>query len=322
MDISIVSVAMNRIDHLLQTTRAITKLSLHSEHIIIDFNSLVPITRKDLPDDDRIKLYRVESPDGKWWLTQAFNVGFSLAKSEYILKLDADLVLTSEFEVALLSQLRSSNAHLLCNRLTNQDWSLPGNLFTTNGLFLCKRSSLEVLHGFNPYIRGWGWDEIDLYSRFFLAGFPIARLPCNGLKHIDHGDDQREATIGLSASRKGVFWLGAKAAEPRNRMKAQNEKNRQVAIASIVKDISWPTLEDYREAYLSTGSLPILPKVNLFEKNEYEQLLYAVTRQLLNPSHPMEAIYRALRKLGLGPYTPSNARQLLDACVVDLSLVT
>ena len=324
-ELSIVSVSMNRTEHLVCTAAAVARLPAHSEHIIVDFGSSTPITRADLPNDDRIKLHRVEGPDegpdDKWWLTQAFNLGFSLAQSEYILKLDADVLLTPEFADALLSQLNDSNAHLLCNRLTNQDWGLPDRLFTTNGLFLCKRSSLEAIHGFNPYIRGWGWDEIDLYSRFFLAGFPIARLPHNGLELIEHGDDQREAPIRTNPWRIQAPWITKKAAEPRNRMRAHNEKNRQIATASIVKGLSWPSLADYREAYLNTGSLPTLPKVNLFDQNEYEQLLSVVARRLLNPSHPTEAVYRVLRKLGLGPYAPTTARQLLDACGVDLSLV-
>lgn len=321
MKISLVSCAMNRSDHLLQSLRASAKLSFHSEHIIVDFDSTIPIRRSDLPDDERIKLYRVDSPDRKWWLTQAFNVGFSLAQSEYILKLDADVLLTAGFFDALFSQLGESGAHLLCNRLTNQDWGLPNRLFTTSGLFLCKRSSLEALHGFNPYIRGWGWDEIDLHSRFFLAGFPVSKLPRDGIEHIEHGDDRREAPLRPDPLRTLAPQITAKAAELRNRIQAQNEKNRQVAIASIDKGIAWPNLSDYREAYLTTGSLPILTKVNLFDQNEYEQLLFVVTRRLLDPSHPTEAIYRALRKLGLGPYAPSNARQILDAFGVDLSLV-
>ena len=320
--ISIVTVSMNRTDQLLMSARSCADLSFHSENIIVDFGSSVPINRKDLPDDNRIKLYRAESPNGKWWLTQAFNLGFSLAQSDHILKLDADVLLTNEFADGLLAQLNDSNAHLLCNRLTIQDWGLLDRLFTTNGLFLCRRSSLEALHGFNPYIRGWGWDEIDLYSRFFLAGYPTARLPLNALELIEHGDDQRETPISPQPWRIQTPWITATAAEPRNRMHAQNEQNRQIAIASIVKGLTWPSLADYREAYLNTGSLPTLPKVNLFDQNEYEQLLSAVARRLLNPAHPTEAMYRVLRKLGLGPYAPTNARQLLDACGVDLSLVT
>ena len=312
---------MNRTDHLLRSVRDASKLNFHEEHIIIDFGSSHPIALSDLPDDNRIKLHRIDSTNGKWWLTHSFNLGFSLAQSEYILKLDADVLLTPAFSKAMIAQLNESNAHLLCNRLTNQDWGLPNNLFTTNGLFLCKRSSLEALSGFNPYIRGWGWDEIDLYSRFFLAGFPISKLPRIGIELIEHGDAQRETPI---ENRKFINWYilkASKAKEPRSRMRANNEKNRRIAIASIVKNISWPSLDEYKRSFLQTGALPDLQSVGLFDQNEYEQLLSILARRLLDPSNPTEVIYRMLRRFGVGPYKSSNAEQLLKTCGIDLSLV-
>jgi glycosyltransferase involved in cell wall biosynthesis len=312
---------MNRTSHLIKMAKQISNLSFHIEHIVIDFGSVVPIKRSDLPEDQRIRLHRIENPYGKWWLTHAFNVGFSLSNSDFILKLDADVLLTQRFADELLIKLSESQAHLICSRLTFQDWSLPSELFTTNGLFLCKRSSLEAIKGFNPYIRGWGWDEIDLYCRFFMAGFPIVRLSSNDVVVIEHGDDQREPPIEKISKGMSSFWSNTKCKEPTSRMRAQNEKNRQVAIASMVKNISWPSLLEYRETYFTSGSYPILPKVNFFEQDEYSYLLLVLARMLLNPSPPMEVAYRVLHKLGTGPYTPSSAKKLIDSCGVDLSLV-
>ena len=175
--ISIVTVSMNRTEHLLQQARAVSMLRGHGEHVILDFGSTTPISRDQLPGDERIKLHRVESPNGRWWLTHSYNLAFALASGDYLLKLDADILLSQHFIDAIFEQQAKNNAHLMCNRLTLQDWSLPSELFTTNGLFLCKQSSLAQIRGFNPYIQGWGLDEIDLYSRFFLAGFPASRIP-------------------------------------------------------------------------------------------------------------------------------------------------
>ena len=177
MNISIVTVSMNRTEHLFQQARAVSELRDHSEHIILDFGSTTPISRDQLPSDERIRLHRAESPNGRWWLTHSYNLAFALAKGDYILKLDADIVPSQQFVDRLIERQAITNSHLMCNRLTIQDWNLPSELFTTNGLFFCKTTSLNEIRGFNPYIQGWGWDEIDLYSRFFLAGFPASRIP-------------------------------------------------------------------------------------------------------------------------------------------------
>jgi hypothetical protein len=236
---------MNRAEHLLETAQAIARLRSHNEHVTLDFGSSIPISRDQLPGDDRVKLYRVERPNGKWWLTHAYNLAFALAERAYILKLDADILPSQDFMDKVCEQQARTNAHLLCNRLTLQDWGLPSSLFTTNGLFLCKRSSLVELGGFNPYIQGWGWDELDLYSRFFLSGFPVARLPQDGLSLIEHEDNLREPPVRRTLSRS-IPLPPSKLEEvtPTRRKQAQNAKNRQIAIAYVKSGLKWPSLDE------------------------------------------------------------------------------
>lgn len=313
---------MNRTEHLLQQARAVSTLRGHGEHLILDFNSTTPISRDQLPSDERIKLHRVASPNGRWWLTHSYNLAFALASGDYILKLDADVLPSQSFIDVLSEQQAKSGVHLMCNRLTLQDWSLPSHLFTTNGLFLCKQSSLARVGGFNPYIQGWGWDEIDLYSRFFLAGFPVSRIPQNGLALIHHEDDVREHPIHEKGDRPGGL--------PRTtldqvcstrRMQAQNEKNRLIAVASIKKEVKWPSLKEYAKTYRESFSLPTLSNVSLFDAKEKQALVASLRHQLLKPSREENLFWRLARMIGFGPYTPAGTLAFLDACNIDLSLV-
>ncbi len=321
--LTIATVAMNRTEHLIESARAVSQLDLHSEHIIIDYGSSIPISREQFPCDDRIKLHRVENPSNKWWLTHSYNLAFALAEGDYILKLDADIILSQRFSERLLRHLEETKAHLMCNRLTLQDWSLPSDLYTSNGFFLCKRVSLEQVGGFNPYIQGWGWDEIDLYSRLFLAGFPVSRIPQDGLNVIQHDDDKREMPLPKVDQHLASNWEWVyRQVGSRKLMMVHNEKNRQIAVSSINKRISWPTPGDYRKAYMNASTLPDLPRVKLFEKNEKCSLLLGLARQLISPTGPKEAWYRILRKIGRGPYTLTNAQGLLDTCGIDTSLVS
>lgn len=313
---------MNRTEHLLQQARAVSMLRGHQEHVILDLGSTTPISRDQLPSDERIQLHRVESPNLRWWLTHSYNLAFALASSDYILKLDADILPTQHFIDVLVKQQAATNSHLMCNRLTLQDWNLPLELFTTNGLFLCKKTSLAQVGGFNPYIQGWGWDEIDLYSRFFLAGFPVSRIPQDGLELIKHDNEVREHPVDTNLLRRfGHPQAALDQVSSARRMQAQNEKNRQIAVASIKKEVAWPSLEDYRKAYRESTRLPSLPNVSLFDAQERQSLSAGLRCQLLRPSRIQNLIWRLSKRFGFGPYTRARTEALLDACNIDLGLV-
>lgn len=323
MNVSIVTVSMNRTDHLLQQAAAVSTLQGHQEHIIIDFGSSTPISRDQLPNDERIQLHRVESPNGRWWLTHSFNLAFALASGDCILKLDADILPSQHFMDALFMEQFATGAHLMCNRLTLQDWSLPSELFTSNGLFLCKKTSLARVGGFNPYIQGWGWDEIDLYSRFFLAGFPASRIPRDGLVLLQHDNALREHPVSTTClQRCGLPQKTLDQVIATRRLQAQNEKNRRIAVASIKKQIRWPSLEDYAEAYHEFSRLPALSNVSLFDEQEKESLTAGLRYLLLKPSRMANLRWRVAKKLGFGPYTPAKTKALLDGCNIDLGLVS
>jgi glycosyltransferase involved in cell wall biosynthesis len=318
---SIVTVAMNRTEHLLQQARAVSMLHAHSEHIILDFGSATPISRDQLPSDNRIKLHRVESPNGRWWLTHAYNLAFALAKSDYILKLDADILISQEFVDNMLHRQAETGVHLMCNRLTLQDWHLPPEMFTTNGLFLCRRSTLAQLRGFNPYIQGWGWDEIDLYSRCFARGFLIASLFRNGVTIVDHDDSLRQPVLPRSSIR--WRYLGADVVPMNSTLlkEVQNLANIFVARASVLSEISWPSFRCYLSEYSEHGALPPLPPLKLLTAAEK----LVVVAKLLSLSFPgfrlLNHLWRRCAHLGLGPFDPVRAQALLMIYGIDLSLV-
>jgi len=322
MQLSIITVSMNRTEHLLQCAEIASRLTGHTEHLIIDFGSYPSVQRTSLPSDSRIRLIRVESPNGRWWLTHAYNLGFALAQGEYILKLDADILLSQDFMDRLCERQIKSNSDLMCNRLTLQDWKLPSSLFTTNGLFFCKTSSLAAIRGFNPYIQGWGWDDIDLYSRFFLAGFSISRIPSHGLTLIDHTDDFREHPMIIQPEFKMIPAIKISRIDPSRRMKSQNLKNKSISIASLNQGIQWPSLDVYADAFKSDGVLPMLPRLELFDAIQRKLLSAELRHELLLPSRLRHRFWRVLALFGLGPYTDQNTALLLEHCNIDLRLVS
>ena len=316
--ISIVTVSMNRTEHLVRCVKAVSSLPYHAEHIIIDYDSLCPVVDSQLPSDQRIKLFRVNGSDEKWWLTHSFNLAFSIASGHFILKLDADVILSSSFFDHLLDSQAKSRASFMCNRLTLQDWGLPEQMFTTNGLFFCERSALASVNGFNPYIKGWGWDEIDLYSRLFLSGHTVARLPQVGVAPIGHDDALRVSMRPVRGEDPATLCEATVRAS--KLMHAQNEKNRRVAIASHLKKVKWPTFTEYQNFYYSTSCLPGLAPAHLFSRDEFAFLVLWMVRTILCPTRLQHWCWSVKRLSGRGVYTLKGASLFLESVGVDLSL--
>ncbi|MFN7819548.1 MAG: hypothetical protein ACK5Q7_08135, partial [Cyanobacteriota bacterium] len=67
MGLSIVTVCMNRREHLLVTAPRVAAWPHHGEHLIVDWSSAVPLRREDLPRDPRVRLMRVEG-ETRWSL--------------------------------------------------------------------------------------------------------------------------------------------------------------------------------------------------------------------------------------------------------------
>ena len=104
---------MNRTERLLQQARAVSMLPGHGEHVILDFGPTTPIQRDQLPTDERIQLHRVESPNGRLWLTHSYNLAFALASGDYILKVDSGILPSQHFMDVLSKQQAATHTHLI-----------------------------------------------------------------------------------------------------------------------------------------------------------------------------------------------------------------
>lgn len=306
-NLSIVTVALNRTAHLVQSAKCVSQSDVHDEHLILDFGSNPAVMREELPDDPRVRLVRCDWR-GDWWLTHAYNLAFALAHGDWILKLDADALIPVNFLTTLMESQQSSGIDFLCDRLTVQDWKLPSSMFRTNGLFLVSRDALSAVRGFNPYIQGWGWDELDLYSRLFLAGFSSKRLPKDDVHSIDHSDAERQRVVkrGVSASRL---------------KKAMNQKNMLVARQSYLMDLSWPGLDEYSLAFARDKTLPVLPARTLLNSAQVQALTRRCLQTLLSPGRFRRLFWRLQAYFGYGPFSEKLAQSYLADYGIDLALV-
>ena len=240
MKLSIVTAVKNRPEHIAKSAEAISILDLHSEHIIVDWASDPPLKRANLPRDKRIVLVRVNT-NFPWWLSGAYNLGFAIAKGDLILKSDADILPGPEFLSSIIQN--STIADFSCGRLTPQEWMIESSLYPSSGLFWAKKHALNNVRGFNPFIFGWGWDDIDLYSRLFSSGYTVLRLKALDTIELKHSNEIRNANI---LNTKCFFDMPSeKNADVANKL--SNLVNSRISALCMQYPCEFPLLSHYLE---------------------------------------------------------------------------
>lgn len=148
-NITVLTCTRDRHDQLKQTMNSCNKVNGFYKHLIIDWNSNTPLVLKNNEKKDKV-IYSVKN-ENRWWLTRAYNTGFHLVETEYVLKLDADVFINFE----KFNKLDFEKYDLIVLNETPND---PGN-------FLIKKELLDEINGFNEYIWAYGWDDHDLVLR-------------------------------------------------------------------------------------------------------------------------------------------------------------
>jgi hypothetical protein len=245
--LTIVTVCMNRRQHLRVTAVRVAAWPWHQQHLILDWSSDRPLQRDELPADPRVRLERVEG-EREWNLSRAYNAAIGLATdATWILKLDADCWPTAAWSNPL--------AGLCANSLL-----IGEGPEGRNGQFLVARSVFQGAGGFHELMRGWGFDDKDLRLRLErLHGCQLQRLSEAAIGVIHHDDGLRagmgpgEPRWSASGSyRRSLAEARIRASMLANRLVSANAPWGQAAAACCYDfdGVAWR---------LRPGTLPKLP---------------------------------------------------------------
>jgi hypothetical protein len=180
--LSIVTVCMNRREHLLATVARLAAWPHHHEHLIVDWSSRNPLRRHELPDDPRLRLLRVDG-ERRWNLCRAYNFGFARATGSRLLKLDADAWPTEHFHPDD-PRLQLGHNGPLC--------AFGSGSGGRKGQLLIDAALLAAVGGFHELMVGYGFDDKDLQARLrLLTGLEPAAIPPDWLAVIEHSDEER-----------------------------------------------------------------------------------------------------------------------------------
>ena len=205
--ISLITTYKNRSHHIIKSIPTwINQNRKDFEIIIVDYDSkddITPILEKyALNCLNLIHLKCSVYPI--FHLSHARNIGSKHANSEYCLFVDIDTVLDSAMIDFLYENLDSSRYFAAINSDIKRD-------IINGGLIAAPLNTHHKICGFNEYLTGWGYEDIDYKQRLEKAGLTFYIIPPLLYKCIDHSDYER---IQCYSEEKDVSWT----------------KNRQIAL--------------------------------------------------------------------------------------------
>ncbi len=196
LKISICTVCMNRLHHIMQTLPANIENNIdypEVEFVLLDYNSSdgleewVKNNMGQYLESGILKYYRTEEPVF-FDRTHSRNLLFKLATGDIISNVDADNY-TGIGYAAYLNEVFSEDKDIYVVADTKKRYYFLRNAF---GRFACQRKDYMAIGGMDETMKSYGSETIDLYERLANLGrkeYVIKNT--NLLKAISHADEER-----------------------------------------------------------------------------------------------------------------------------------
>ena len=266
--LSIVTVCMNRREHLLKTALKVANWPHHHEHLILDWSSEMPLLRAELPDDPRIRLIRVDG-ERQWHQPRAYNLACRLSTGQWLFKLDADC-----WPAAL-----SASDVLLRETASAVFGSGPDGRV---GQCLLDRALFERVGGFNEVLLGYGFDDKDFRARLEAEGATIRYWPVDALGVIAHSASLRvgQADAASSIQRVSARALKRATALANRALAAGHPWSAHRTGSLYVPDPSSGALRVERSS-ISRASLKVDDEAQRLRRSTYWGLMFNLPEELV-----------------------------------------
>jgi len=179
--ISLFTVCKNRNSHLVKMLESAVKFDKVNEIVIVDWSSdesLKPIIKRF--EDKKIILAEVPGQNN-FLRCHAFNLAARLTGRQTLLKIDADVKITSDF----FSKYSISDNSFYAGK---NEQARNRNEDGLCGLLYIRRKNFFKVNGYNEYLTNWGSEDTDVYNRLVNSGLNWLGIDYDYFKHIPHGD--------------------------------------------------------------------------------------------------------------------------------------
>lgn len=179
-DFTFITTCKGRLGHLQQSLPLLAGLP-DSTCIVVDYNC--PEHSGDWVEANfpQVKVVR-ETQATEWSGARARNLGARYAQTEWLIFIDADILLTGDY----LGWLRTQLAPGLFFSPTLERGKVE--LF---GTFACRREDFERIEGYDDNLIGWGKEDVDIYYRLERIGCKKTDYPKAFFELLKHEDEER-----------------------------------------------------------------------------------------------------------------------------------
>ena len=175
---SIVAVSANRSASLLSVIPSWLAVRGVDEIVILEWGGRDPRIEELSAQNPMLRLVRAPA-EIEWNLGRAYNLALHLSRGDLIFKVDADTWLSPEAVEA--QPLGEHQFRRGCH-----DRALDANGKHLNGVMLTRRSDLTAVMGYDERMRGYGYDDTDLYAR--LSSARNLNSSCLSFAYMSHSD--------------------------------------------------------------------------------------------------------------------------------------
>ena len=177
--ISVITVCMNRLEHLRAAASRVAQWEHHFEHIVVDWCSQRPIERDHLPSEQRLRLVRVDGV-ADWHPGQAYNFAAYCAQGEWLFRLDADC------------WVQNLDPTLLIHQTEIPAWVANASQEGSLGEILVLAEKFWGIGGYSELMRGYGFEDKDFVYRLEAAYHAsCGSLAAEQVHFIHHGPQLR-----------------------------------------------------------------------------------------------------------------------------------
>jgi glycosyltransferase involved in cell wall biosynthesis len=187
--IALITTCKGRLHHLKQSLPAMA--AQHpDELIVVDYDS--PDGAGDWVEAHfpQAKVIRASQPDGGFNVSRARNLGAAAATAEWLVFVDADILLAPSFAQVLRPAVARGYYYQPVPKEAG-----AGGMY---GTFVCAAADFRAIGGYDEVFEGWGREDKDVYMRLQRAGVKKAFYAPGLVQGIDHDDSERHIRADMS----------------------------------------------------------------------------------------------------------------------------